>query len=159
VLAPRPAGGPPNDTADRYVYDLYFRDATAAIPAGTGATLEGFVPDEGELVASDEEEVEEEDLGDEDSNGSWAAIGEDFKSAPLTLSHRRPSCRRGLLPVRPDASRDPTRNDQLELTANLALCSNDYPDEFSSPSEGDESEDEDAHRRQFPFSAPLGGTR
>jgi hypothetical protein len=91
VLAPRPAGGPPDDTADRYVYDLYFRDATAAIPAGTGATLEGFVPDEGELVASDEEEVEEEDLGDEDSNGSWAAIGEDFKSAPLTLSHRRPS--------------------------------------------------------------------
>lgn len=27
-------------------------------------------------------------------------------------------------------------------------CSNDYPDEFSSPSEGDDSEDEDAHRRQ-----------
>jgi len=79
VLAPRPAGGPPDDTADRYVYDLYFRDATAAIPAGTGATLEGFVPDEGELVASDEEEVEEEDLGDEDSNGSWAGDRRGFQ--------------------------------------------------------------------------------
>lgn len=75
MLAPRPAGGPPDDTADRYVYDLYFRDATAAVPAGTGATLEGYVPDEGELVASDEEEVEEEDMGDEDSNGECAVSG------------------------------------------------------------------------------------
>lgn len=73
-LAPRPAHGPPDDftsspTTDRYVYDLYFRDATAAIPSGTGATLEGYVPDEGELVASDDEEQEEEDAVDEDSNG------------------------------------------------------------------------------------------